>query len=112
MSSCSDPAVWFPAGARRGSGTDVLGERIGSSKLNKRGLRAEIAWLPLRAEYAPWSVKIPQVPSWANIVHINTWLHPRFLPDDLAVVATLHHSTHHADLEVYKDRLRAAYHKY
>jgi glycosyltransferase involved in cell wall biosynthesis len=110
MNACPDPAVWFPT-VRAGSGTDVFSELM-VEQLRKRGLRAEIAWLPLRAEYAPWSVKIPQAPSWANIVHINTWLHPCFLPDDLAVVATLHHSTHHADLEVYKDRLRAAYHKY
>lgn len=105
-----EPAVWFPA-VRAGSGTDVFTERL-AGELRKRGLRTEITWLPLRAEYASWSVARPEPPAWANIIHINTWLHPRFLPDDIPVVATLHHSTHHPDLEPYKGFLRSVYHKY
>ena len=46
-----EPAVWFPA-VRAGTGTDVFTERLVEG-LNKRGIRAEITWLPLRAEYAP-----------------------------------------------------------
>lgn len=105
-----EPAVWFPA-VRAGSGTDVFTERL-AVELSKRGLRAEITWLPLRAEYASWSVARPEPPGWANVVHINTWLHPRFLPGDLPVIATLHHSTHHPDLEPYKGFLRSVYHKH
>lgn len=47
-------AVWFPA-VRSYSGADVFTERL-CAGLNARGIRAEISWLPLRAEYAPWSV--------------------------------------------------------
>lgn len=28
--------------------------------LARRGVRAEITWLPLRAEYAPWTVPVPK----------------------------------------------------
>lgn len=102
--------VWFPA-VRTNTGTDVFTERLVKG-LNECGIRAEIAWLPLRAEYMPWSVAAPPPPKWANIVHINTWLHPRFIPKELPVVATIHHAIHHPDALSYKGWLRAAYHKY
>ena len=79
--------------------------------LNDVGVRAEIAWLPHRAEYAPWSVLAPSAPRWANVVHVNTWMHPRFAPSRLPVVATLHHSVHEPDLVPSKGWLRAAYHR-
>lgn len=104
-----EPAVWFPA-IRTGTGTDVFTERL-ATELGKCGLRAEIAWLPLRAEYAPWTVAVPEPPDWANVVHVNTWLHPRFLPRHLPVVATLHHAVHCQELEPYKGRLRSQYHR-
>lgn len=104
------PAIWFPT-VRTGTGTDVFTERLVAG-LVKRGIRAEITWLPLRAEYAPWTVAVPQPPSWATIVHVNTWLHPRFLPKHLPVVATLHHSIHDPTLRPYKGWLRAAYHRW
>jgi glycosyltransferase involved in cell wall biosynthesis len=104
------PKVWFPT-VRAGSGTDIFTMRL-VERLHERGLQAKITWLPLRAEYAPWSVIVPQPPEWANIVHVNTWLHPRFHPKNLPIVATLHHSVHHPELERYKGRLRAAYHNY
>lgn len=110
MSACPKPGVWFPA-VRASSGTDVFTERLADG-LRRHGLRSEITWLPLRAEYAPWSVQIPRPPAWANIVHVNTWLHPRFLPKHLPVIATLHHSAHHFGLQPYKGPLRAAYHAY
>lgn len=110
MNASPEPAVWFPA-VRAGSGTDVFTIRL-AAELRARGLRTEITWLPLRAEYAPWSVSRPKPPAWANIVHINSWLHPRFLPDGLPVIATLHHSMHHPEVEIYKSRARALYHKY
>jgi glycosyltransferase involved in cell wall biosynthesis len=42
---------------------------------------------------------------------VNTWLHPRFLPKRMPVVATLHHSIHHPDLKPYKGWLRSVYHE-
>lgn len=104
------PAVWFPA-VRTGTGTDVFTIRL-AKKLNEEGIQTEITWLPLRAEYAPWTVAIPKPPKWANIAHINTWLHPRFIPANIPVVATIHHAVHHPDAMDYKGWLRAAYHKY
>ncbi|QIL21430.1 glycosyltransferase family 4 protein [Thermomonas sp. HDW16] len=104
------PAVWFPA-IRAGTGADVFTERL-CAGLNDRGIRAEITWLPHRAEYLPWMVSVPELPQWANVVHVNTWLHPRFIPEHLPVVATLHHSIHDPMLLPYKGRLRAAYHRW
>lgn len=112
MTQMKDAAlgVWFPA-IRAGTGTDVFTRRL-CEGLNARGIRAEITWLPHRAEYLPWSVPVPKPPDWATVVHVNTWLHPRFLPRDLPVVATLHHSVHDAALRPYKGWLRAAYHRH
>ncbi|MGX5673016.1 glycosyltransferase family 4 protein [Thermomonas fusca] len=106
----SAPAIWFPA-VRTCTGTDVFTERLVAG-LRARGLRAEITWLPLRAEYAPWTVRVPKAPEWATVCHINTWLHPRFIPRQLPVVATLHHSIHDPALKPYKGWLRAAYHRW
>lgn len=110
MSEELKPAVWFPA-VRAGSGTDVFTERL-AGELHKRGLRSEITWLPLRAEYAPWTVPVPEPPAWANVVHVNTWLHSYFLPKSLPTVATIHHSVHHPALRPYKGFTRAAYHSW
>ena len=104
------PAVWFPT-VRTNTGTDIFTERL-VKELNQRGIRAEITWLPLRSEYAPWTVPLPEPPNWATIAHVNTWLHPRFAPKTLPFVATIHHSVHHRDALSYKGWLRAAYHKY
>lgn len=103
-------AVWFPA-VRTGTGTDVFTERLVAG-LSDRGIRAEITWLPLRAEYAPWAVPIPAPPAWASVTHVNSWLHPRFLPGHLPVVVTLHHSMHDPALRPYKGTARAAYHSW
>lgn len=104
------PAIWFPA-VRTGTGTDVFTERLVAG-LQARDIRAEITWLPLRAEFAPWAVSAPPAPAWATICHINTWLHPRFIPKHLPVVATLHHSIHDPALRQYKGHLRTAYHRW
>ena len=72
------PAVWLPA-IRTGTGTDAFTETLAAS-LKRRGLQAEISWLPHQAEVAPWAVPVPQAPQWANIAHVNTWLPKRFLP--------------------------------
>lgn len=105
----SPPAIWFPT-VRTGTGTDVFTERM-ATELCRAGLRAEITWLPLRAEYAPWTVPTPRPPPWASICHINTWTHPRFIPSQLPVVATLHHSIHDPALRPYKGWLRSTYHR-
>lgn len=109
MNDTKVPAVWFPA-IRSGSGADVFTERLAAG-LRGRGLRAEITWLPLRAEYAPWTVPAPRPPEWANVVHVNTWLHSRFIPKDLPVVATIHHAMHHPAVRLYKGPVRATYHR-
>lgn len=107
-SMSKSPAVWFPA-VRTGTGTDVFTERV-VVELRRRGVRAGICWLPLRAEYAPWTVAVPRPPEWANVVHVNSWLHPRFLPKNLPVLATIHHASHHPAVRPYKGIARALYH--
>lgn len=103
------PAIWFPA-VRAGTGADVFTKRLVQA-LNKRGISAEITWLPLRAEYAPWSVRAPSPPPWANVAHINTWLHPRFFSgSDLRIVATNHGCVHDPALRPYKSPAQALYH--
>ena len=108
--STAAPAIWFPT-VQTGTGTDVFTQRL-VAELSKRGVRAEITWLPLHAEYAPWTVPIPQPPAWATVAHVNTWLHTRFIPRGLPVVATIHHAVHHPDACAYKGPLRAAYHRW
>jgi glycosyltransferase involved in cell wall biosynthesis len=110
VNSARDPAVWFPT-VRTGTGTDVFTERLAHG-LAKHGIRSEITWLPLRAEYAPWTVPVPEPPGWANVAHVNTWLHQRFLPKHLPIVATIHHSVHHPDAKAYKGFVRSAYHRF
>ncbi|RRN80761.1 glycosyltransferase family 1 protein [Pseudoxanthomonas sp. SGD-10] len=102
--------VWFPS-IRTGTGTDVFTEQL-AQNLESAGIRAAIDWLPLRAEYAPWTVHPPCPPSWANVCHVNTWLHPRFIPRHLPVVATLHHAVHDPALRPHKGGLRAGYHRF
>lgn len=104
------PRVWFPA-IRAGSGADVFTQRLADA-LNARGVRAEITWLPHRAEYAPWSVSAPKPPEWADVVHVNTWLHPRFIPPRLPVVATMHHVVHDPAFAPYRTRAQALYHRF
>ena len=93
------------------TGTDTFTITL-VEELNNRGIRAEITWLPLRAEYFPWAVAVPQPPGWATIVHVNTWLHPKFITSNLPVVATLHHSIHDPELQLFKGFLRSRYHDY
>ena len=104
------PAIWFPA-VRTNTGTDIFTERFVRG-LKDRGIKAEVTWLPLRAEYAPWTVRVPKPPEWATVVHVNTWLHPRFIPKTLPAIATIHHAVHHPNALGYKGWLRAAYHKH
>jgi glycosyltransferase involved in cell wall biosynthesis len=103
------PAVWFPA-IRAGTGADVFTQRLRDG-LNANGYRAQITWLPHRAEYLPWSVQVPEPPSWANVVHVNTWLHRRFLPRHLPLIATMHLCVHDPLLRPYKNRMQDGYHR-
>lgn len=102
------PAVWLPT-IRAGTGADVFTERL-CDGLNARGIRAEIAWLPHRAEYLPWTVPVPQPPAWANVVHVNSWLPKRFLPKGLPVVVTVHHLVHDPAYRPFRSPVQAAYH--
>jgi len=110
MSNASPPAVWFPT-IRAGTGTDVFTERLAAA-LTAHGIRCDITWLPHRAEYAPWSVPVPTPPKWATAAHINSWLHPHFMPHHLPMVVTVHHSVHDAFLEPYKTALQSIYHRW
>ena len=101
--------VWFPA-VRAGTGADVFTLRLVSA-LQQRGCRADITWLPHRAEYAPWSVSPPSPPPWANLVHINSWLPKRFIPPNLPVVVTLHSCVHDPAFMPYKNLPRRLYHR-
>ena len=110
MSTERELAVWFPT-VRTGTGTDVSTQRLARA-LMQRGIRAEITWLPLHVEYAPWMVSMPEPPAWATIVQVNTWLSSRFLPQNTPIVATLRHSMHDPVLRPYKNFTRAAYHRW
>jgi len=101
--------IWFPA-VRAGTGADVFTLRLVAA-LKQRGHRAEITWLPHHAEYAPWTVPPPAPPSWANIVHVNSWLHKRFIPANLPVVVTLHSCVHDPAFTPYKNLPRRLYHR-
>jgi glycosyltransferase involved in cell wall biosynthesis len=102
--------VWFPA-IRTGTGTEVFTVRLVNA-LKKLGVRAEIAWLPHYAEYLPWVVPVPVVPAWVTVVHVNTWLHSRFIPKNLPVIATMHSATYDDSLLPYKSFLQKIYHQY
>ncbi len=101
--------VWFPT-IRAGTGVDKFTELL-AEELRQRGIRAEIEWLPHRAEYLPWSVKIPVAPDWASVVHINSWLHQRFLPNRLPCLVTLHSCVHDPAYAPYRSGLQALYHR-
>ena len=100
--------VWFPA-VRAHSGTDVFTLRLARA-LQARGIRTEITWLPLRAEYFPWSVRIPDPPAWADVAHVNTWLNIRFLPSTLPMISTIHSFVYCQTLASHTGWLKRLYH--
>lgn len=103
--------IWLPT-VRTGTGADMFTIRL-SEALQSRGVLAEIAWLPHRAEYTPWLVNALKPPPWASVVHINTWLHPRFYAGKgLPILATCHGCVHDPALEPYKTKAQSAYHRY
>ncbi|MBW2108929.1 MAG: glycosyltransferase family 4 protein [Deltaproteobacteria bacterium] len=102
--------VWFPA-VRCGSGVDFFTEHL-CEALNRQDIRAEITWLPHRAEYAPWTVRLPKPPEWATVTHVNTWLPARFLSKHVPIVATVHHCVHDPEILPYKGRMQNLYHRF
>lgn len=102
------PAVWLPT-IRAGTGADVFTRRL-CAGLIARGIRAEIAWLPHRAEYLPWTVQVPRPPAWANVIHVNSWLPRRFWPSSLPAIVTVHHLVHDPAYRPFRSSLQAAYH--
>lgn len=110
MSSRSPPAVWLPT-VRAGSGTDSFAHLLAAG-LSERGIRAEITWLPHRAEYLPWTVRAPGAPKWANVVHVNSWLPERFVPRGLPILATVHHCVQDPILTPYKSVMQKLYHRF
>lgn len=104
-----DLGVWIPT-IRAGTGADVFTQRL-CDGLNARGIRAEITWLPHRAEYLPWTVVVPRPPAWASVVHVNSWLPRRFWPRGLPIVVTVHHLVHDPAFRPYRSALQAAYHE-
>jgi glycosyltransferase involved in cell wall biosynthesis len=109
MSRGQEPAVWLPT-IRAGTGADVFTQRL-CDALNASGVRAEIAWLPHRAEYLPWTVRVPRTPPWANIAHLNSWLPRRFWPKGLPTVVTVHHLVHDPAYRPFRSLAQAAYHR-
>ncbi|NVJ62117.1 MAG: glycosyltransferase family 4 protein [Gammaproteobacteria bacterium] len=101
--------VWFPL-VRRNTGVDVYTERL-SKLLEERGVRTQIDWIPGWAEFFPWTAKVPKPPSWATHVHINSWLHRRFIPDQLPLIVTLHSCVHDPNLTPYKSFAQKLYHR-
>jgi glycosyltransferase involved in cell wall biosynthesis len=104
------PAIWFPT-IKTNTGTDKFTEQLVSA-LNQRGLQAEITWLPHHAEYLPWLVSAPQRPDWANIIHINSWLHPKFYPKDIPMITTVHLCVQDATYLPYKSLIQKLYHRF
>lgn len=102
--------VWFPA-IKAGTGTDTFTMRLVEA-LNRQDIRAEITWLPHRAEYAPYTVKPPVPPEWVNLVHINSWTHKRFIPPHLPLVVTIHSCVHDPAFGPYKSKLQKWYHEH
>ncbi|MGY1521298.1 glycosyltransferase family 4 protein [Luteimonas sp. A482] len=102
------PAVWLPT-IRAGTGADVFTMRL-CAGLNARGVRAEITWLPRRAEYLPWTVQVARPPEWANVAHVNSWLPQRFWPKGLPTVVTVHHLVHDPAYKPYRSIPQAVYH--
>lgn len=109
MQTTHRPAVWLPT-IRANTGADVFTTRL-CHALNAAGIRAEITWLPHRAEIMPWTAAPPQPPAWANLAHVNSWLPRRFWPHNLPVIVTVHHLVHDPAYAPYRSAAQAAYHR-
>ena len=103
------PRIWFPA-IKANTGADIFTQQLVQG-LNRLGYASEISWLPLHAEYFPWAVSAPSVPSWVDVVHVNSWLPKKFIPKDLPVVSTIHHSIYDPYAKACKGFVRNIYHE-
>ena len=110
MTTSDEIGVWFLA-TRAGTGADVFTERLAGA-LRERGVKAEISWLPHYAEYLPWLVRKPQPPSWATVVHVNSWLHESLVPNNLPRVVTVHLCVHDPSISPYQTFLQKLYHRF
>lgn len=110
MPNTNQPAIWFPT-VKTNTGTDRFTETL-VENLNKQGIQAEISWLPPHAEYMPCIVKKITPPNWANIVHINSWLHPKFYPKYLPIIATVHLCVQDPAYVQYKTLAQKIYHQF
>lgn len=109
MTNASQPAVWFPT-IKANTGVDSFTIRL-VNELHRLGFQAEITWLPHHTEFLPWLLPHIKPPEWANIIHINSWLHPRFYqPFHLPVVTTCHGCVHDQALTPYKSFTQRMYH--
>ncbi len=102
--------VWLPT-VKVATGADIFTERLASA-LNQRGIRCEICWLPRKAEFLPWLCKSPLPPKWATVVHTNSWLHRKFIPQKLPVVTTFHSVPQDPLMRPYKSLMQTLYHRY
>lgn len=109
MTIVTTPAIWLPT-IRANTGSDIFTLRL-CKELNANGVRAEIAWLPHHAEYLPWATPAPEPPSWANMVHVNSWLPRKFWPTHLPVIATVHHLVHDPAYRPFRSARQAVYHE-
>lgn len=110
MTKSDEIGVWFVA-IRAGTGADVYTEQLASA-LRERGVKAEISWLPHYTEYLPWLVRKPQPPSWATVVHVNSWLHASLVPDNIPRVVTVHLCVHDPSIGPYQTLLQKLYHRF
>lgn len=83
--------VWFPT-VRAGSGNDVYVQRLVDG-LKRRGVEAEISWLPPAAELWPRLLSRPP-PAGTSIIHANSWHAAAYAPFGLPLVVSMYHCVH------------------
>lgn len=110
MPDLKSGGVWFIA-TRTHTGSDQYTLTL-ADELARLGVRTLIDWLPLQAEYLPWSVRKIKAPAWASVVHVNSWLPNRFIPAGLPIVTCIHHCVHDKAFTPYKSVGQRLYHKY
>lgn len=100
--------IWFPT-VRAHTGVDRFTMNL-VRELRKRGVKADITWLPHYVEYAPFLKSKISVPKWANVIHSNSWTSARFLPSSLPSIVTIHSCVHDDALLSYKSVAQRFYH--
>jgi len=100
--------VWLPA-IRAGSGADVFTRRLAAA-LERRGITAEITWLPLSHELLPILLRRIQPPAGTDIIIANSWSGFAFKRFGLPLVAVVHHCVFDNELSRYKSWPQYLYH--